>query len=202
MHTWYSDGMKTDFVPDPVLPDVLQIKPPRYPDSRGWFTEVYNERAFRTAGLPAHFVQDNQSFSVRRGTVRGMHFQRPPYAQAKLVRCLRGRIMDVAVDLRYGSASFGKFTAIELTAESGLQVFIPEGFAHGFCTLEDDCQVFYKVSDYYAPGSDWGVAFDDPDIGIVWPFPAESLTLSVKDRALPGLRDLPRIFDNSPDLLP
>lgn len=186
--------MSLSLKPDPVLPDVLHILAQRYCDPRGWFCETYNDAAYRQAGIPVSFVQDNQSYSAKAATLRGLHFQRPPHAQAKLVRCLRGRILDVAVDLRKGSPDYGRYTMIELSADNGLQVFVPEGFAHGFCTLEDDCEVAYKVSRYYSPGNDAGVAFNDPEIAIRWPFAADTMTVSEKDRNLPLLAALPDLF--------
>lgn len=169
-----------------AIPDVKLITPPRYGDSRGFFSEVYNRRAFASAGIDIEFVQDNQSLSARPGTVRGLHYQSPPAAQAKLVRVLRGRIWDVAVDMRRGSPSFGRHVAVELNAEDLRQVFIPEGFAHGFCTLEPDCEVLYKVSRHYAPEHDRGIRWDDPTLGIPWPVAAADAVLSDKDRALPA----------------
>lgn len=179
---------------DPVLPEVLLVRPARYSDHRGWFCETYNESVFRDLGITPAFVQDNQSYSSKAGTVRGLHFQRPPNAQAKLVRCLRGRILDVAVDLRHGSPRFGQHTVCELSSATGLQMFIPEGFAHGFCTLEPDCEIAYKVSRHHAPASEAGVAFNDPQIAIRWPFPEQVMTLSDKDRALPGLAGIGPVF--------
>lgn len=182
--------MTLSVTPDPILPEVLHVLPVRHVDPRGWFTESYNDSAFRRAGIDVTFVQDNHSLSERVGTVRGLHFQKAPYAQAKLVRCLRGRILDVVVDLRVTSSRFGKFTSFELSAEKGNQVFVPAGFAHGFCTLEDGCEISYKVDAYYSPVCDAGVAFNDPEIGVLWPFPESELLLSDKDRHLPLLKDL------------
>jgi dTDP-4-dehydrorhamnose 3,5-epimerase len=186
--------MSLKITPDPVFPDVLHIRPVRHGDARGWFSEVYNEEAFREAGIPAHFVQDNHSRSDFPGTLRGLHFQAPPDAQAKLVRCVRGRILDVVVDIRPGSPTFGRSSAFEMTADAGEQVYVPEGFAHGFCTLESGTEIAYKVTAYYARASDFGIAFDDPALGIDWPFPHDQLTLSDKDKAHPRLADLPAYF--------
>jgi dTDP-4-dehydrorhamnose 3,5-epimerase len=186
--------MSFEIESDPVFPEVLLVRPARYADARGWFRETYNDATFRTMGITPTFVQDNQSYSSKVGTVRGLHFQRPPNSQAKLVRCIRGRILDVAVDLRLGSPTFGRYSVCELTSENGMQVFIPEGFAHGFCTLEPDCEIAYKVSGYHAPASEAGVAFNDPDIGIRWPFPENAMTLSDKDRNLPRLATLGPVF--------
>ncbi|WP_213272786.1 dTDP-4-dehydrorhamnose 3,5-epimerase [Hyphomonas sp.] len=182
--------MSLTVCPDPILPEVLHVLPARHVDARGWFSETYNSEAFRRAGIECDFVQDNQSRSEKAGTIRGLHFQKPPHAQAKLIRCARGRILDVAVDIRAGSPRFGVFTLVELSADTGLQLFIPAGFAHGFCTLEDGCEVAYKVDAFFAPGCDAGIAYNDPDIGIGWPFPEHELLLSDKDRKLPRLKDL------------
>ncbi|GAB4064685.1 dTDP-4-dehydrorhamnose 3,5-epimerase [Ancylobacter sonchi] len=183
---------------------VTLLKPRRFGDSRGWFTETYSEAAAAAAGITVRFVQDNQSYSSQAGTIRGLHFQRPPHAQAKLVRCLRGSVMDYAVDVRRGSPTYGHYIATRLTAEGGEQLFIPEGFAHGFLTLEPDVEVAYKVSDIYAPQCDGGIAWNDPEIGIDWPLPpgAEAI-LSDKDRVLPQLSafDSPFDYDGQP-LLP
>ena len=152
--------------------------------------EVYNERTFAEAGIACRFVQDNHSLSVPAFTLRGLHFQTPPHAQDKLVRCLRGRIFDVAVDLRAGSPTYGLWVGAELSADNGHQLFVPVGFAHGFLTLEPDCEVTYKVSDVYAPACDGGLRWDDPTIAIDWPLPASIRPeLSSKDAALPPLAD-------------
>ncbi|MBS7543123.1 dTDP-4-dehydrorhamnose 3,5-epimerase [Ancylobacter oerskovii] len=180
---------------------VTLLKPRRFGDARGWFCETYSETAAEAAGITVRFVQDNQSYSSLAGTIRGLHFQRPPHAQAKLVRCLRGSVMDYAVDVRRGSPTYGRFIATKLTAEGGEQLFIPEGFAHGFLTLEPDVEVAYKVSDIYAPHCDGGIAWNDPEIGIDWPLPAGAAAiLSDKDRALPLLRDFdsPFAYDGQP----
>ena len=179
---------------DPVLPEVLHVRSARHGDGRGWFTETYSEAAFRSAGIPARFVQDNHSRSAEAGTLRGLHYQAPPAAQAKLVRCPRGRFIDVVVDIRAGSPRFGRHTAVTLTEENGLQLFVPEGFAHGLCTLDPDTEVIYKVTAHYSPEADFGIAFDDPSLGITWPFPLQALTLSARDRKHPRLADAPRHF--------
>ena len=174
---------------------VQLITPRRFGDSRGWFTEVYSEPAFAALGIGTRFVQDNHSLSVPRYTLRGLHFQTPPRAQDKLVRCIRGRIFDVAVDLRRESPTFGRWTAAELSAQNGHQIFVPAGFAHGFLTLEPDCEVSYKCSDSYAPEHDGGVRWDDPAIGIAWPIPpGEAPELSAKDREQPLLADFDSPF--------
>lgn len=182
------------------MPGVTLIKPSRYGDERGWFQETYNRRTAAARGIEVEFVQDNHSLSRPAGTLRGLHFQTPPHGQAKLVRCVRGRILDVAVDVRKGSPTYGRHVAVELSAENGAQLFVPVGYAHAFVTLEPDCEVVYKVSDFYAPECDGGIRFDDPELGIRWPFPAEKLLLSPKDRALPLLSefDSPFAYDGEP----
>lgn len=174
---------------------VIRIVPKRFEDARGWFSETYQRDRFAAAGIDASFVQDNQSFSRAAGTLRGIHFQRPPHAQAKLVRCLRGRIWDVAVDLRAGSPTYGHWVAAELTAERGEQLYVPVGFGHAFLTLEEDCEVAYKTSDFYAPDCDAGIAWDDPELGIDWPLQAGWPHLSDKDGRLPALKDFVSPFD-------
>lgn len=181
-------------MPDPALPEVLHLRAARHGDARGWFSETFNEAAFRAAGVPAEFVQDNHSRSAEAGTLRGLHYQSPPHAQGKLLRCVRGRLLDVIVDIRAGSPRFGQHTAFELDEAGGAQVYVPEGFAHGFCTLEPGTEVIYKVTRYYAPEHDFGIAFDDPALGIRWPFPAEALTLSARDRKHPRLAAAPPHF--------
>jgi dTDP-4-dehydrorhamnose 3,5-epimerase len=172
------------------LPGVLVLTPRRFRDPRGYFVETYSARVFREAGITAEFVQDNQSLSEREGTVRGLHFQLPPADQAKLVRVLRGSIYDVAVDLRIGSPSYGKWIAERLSAEGGEQIFVPRGFAHGFCTLEPDTEVAYKVDRYYAPAYETGLRWDDPGLNIPWPFRRELAVVSDKDRKLGTFADL------------
>jgi dTDP-4-dehydrorhamnose 3,5-epimerase len=166
----------------------------RFADPRGVFTETYSRRDFAAVGIGEEFVQDNQSLSVHPGTVRGLHFQVPPAPQAKLVRVLRGRILDVAVDLRPGSPSFGRHVAVELSAANGLMLYIPVGFAHGFATREADTEVAYKASGLYAPDCDRGLAWDDPALGIDWQVEPASAVLSDKDRRWPRLADLGRCF--------
>ncbi len=177
-----------------ALPDVKIIQPKRFGDHRGFFSETYSRSAFAEAGITLDFVQDNHSLSAAVGTLRGLHFQAPPFAQDKLVRVPRGRILDVAVDIRASSPDFGKFVAVELSAENWWQLLVPAGFAHGFVTLEPDTEVLYKVNAPYSPEHDRGVAFDDPAIGIDWGFAPEALILSDKDRRHPRLADLPRYF--------
>lgn len=170
------------------LAGVLEIMPRRFSDDRGFFSETYNAEAFATAGIGLAFVQDNHSFSATRGVLRGLHYQLPPRAQDKLVRVTKGAILDVAVDIRRHSPDFGKWTALEVSAEKWNQILVPKGFAHGFLTLSDDTEVVYKVTDLYSPQHDRSIRFDDPDIGIEWPLPASSLVLSQKDRSAPLLR--------------
>lgn len=176
------------------LPGVLILTPRRFGDARGWFSEVWNRRTLATAGITTDFVQDNHSYSRDTGTVRGLHFQAPPHAQAKLVRCGRGRVFDVAVDIRKGSPTFGRWTGTELSAENGRQLLIPAGFLHGFVTREPDSELLYKCSDYYAPECDGAVRFDDPDLGIDWGIDPETAILSDKDRAAPLLRNFATPF--------
>jgi dTDP-4-dehydrorhamnose 3,5-epimerase len=169
------------------LPGVMILTPVRFGDSRGFFSESWNRRRMAEAGLDHDFVQDNHSLSREVGTVRGLHFQAPPHAQAKLVRCGRGRLFDVAVDIRRGSPTYGHWTGVELSAENGRQLLIPEGFLHGFVTRAPDTEILYKCSDYYAPDCEGAVRFDDPDIGIDWGLGATAPVLSDKDAAAPGL---------------
>lgn len=178
-----------------LLPRLVTTR--RFGDDRGWFAETYNARSLAEQGITTHFVQDNQSFSASRGTLRGLHFQTPPHGQAKLVRCLRGAIFDVAVDMRAGSPTYGGWDGVELTAESGDQLFVPVGFAHGFVTLTSNCEIAYKVSDYYAPQSDGGVAWNDPQIAVDWPLAGRAPILSDKDSGLPLLAnfDSPFAYD-------
>ena len=164
-----------------ALPGLIALRPRRFPDARGWFAETYNERTFSAAGISAKFVQDNQSFSAKRGTIRGLHFQLPPAAQAKLVRVLHGSVYDVAVDLRAGSPTYGRWDGDTLTADGGEQLFVPRGFAHAFCTLEPATVVAYKVDDYYAPASDSGLIWNDPTLAIDWPVAPGDAVLSDKD---------------------
>ena len=180
---------------------VQLIKPARFGDARGWFTEVYNQAAFAAKGITVTFVQDNHSLSKPRFTLRGLHFQTPPHGQDKLVRCIRGRVYDVAVDLRSGSPTYGHWVGAELSADNGHQLFVPVGFGHGFLTLESDCEVMYKCSDLYAPACDGGLRWDDPAIGIDWPMPKDAAPeLSAKDTALPLLAafDSPFPYDGRP----
>jgi dTDP-4-dehydrorhamnose 3,5-epimerase len=176
------------------IPDVKRIKPKRFGDARGWFSETFRADAMARAGITTPFVQDNQSFSAPAGTLRGLHFQTPPAAQAKLVRVLAGAILDVAVDIRQGSPTFGRYVAVRLDAEIGEQLFVPHGFAHGFCTLEPNTMVSYKVDAYYSPANDRNIAWNDPDIGIDWPVTEAEAILSGKDKAAPRLASLEKLF--------
>lgn len=177
------------------LSDVCLIIPKTFSDSRGYFREIYSQATYKTQlGEAVDFVQDNESLSLKSGIIRGVHFQRPPHAQAKLVHVACGAIFDVAVDLRQASPTFGQWVGYELSAENGHQLFVPAGFAHGFCTLVDNTVVCYKVSDYYAPECDGGVVWNDPSIGVNWPLGGQSPILSDKDAALPTLAALGAIF--------
>ena len=176
------------------LSGVLILTPRRFGDARGWFTEVWSKSALAAKGIDIDFVQDNHSCSRDVGTVRGLHFQSPPHAQAKLVRCGRGRVFDVAVDIRKGSPTFGKWTGVDLSAENGRQLLIPAGFLHGFVTREPDSELLYKCSEVYAPDCDGAVRFDDPDIGIDWGIDPTTAILSEKDRAAPYLQNFTTPF--------
>jgi len=171
------------------IPDVRLITPRRFGDHRGWFTETWSRRTLDIA-----FCQDNMSLSAEVGTIRGLHFQKPPHAQAKLVMVLQGAILDVAVDIRRASPTFGQHVAVELSAAAGNQLLIPRGFAHGFCTLEPGTQVMYKVDDFYAPESDAGIFWADPDLAINWPVRVDQAHLSPKDLGLPRLKDIESPF--------
>ena len=172
------------------ISDVKFLTPKKHGDHRGFFSEVYNRRALAEAGIEIEFVQDNHSLSAEKGTVRGLHFQSPPFAQDKLVRVVRGSVFDVAVDLRKGSATYGEHVGVVLSAEAWNQLLVPIGFAHGFMTLEADTEVVYKVSDYYAPDHDHGLLWNDPALGIRWPMAEEEAVLSDRDRVQPRLSEL------------
>ena len=177
------------------IPDVLLITPRRFGDQRGFFMETFSAEAFKAFGIDCEFVQDNHSLSASTGTIRGLHFQKPPHAQAKLVRVVRGSVFDVAVDLRRSSPTYGQWCGATLTAERGEQYFVPRGFAHAFCTLEPDTEFVYKVDGYYAPSSDAGLRFDDPDLAITWPVDSAHVTVSDKDAKLPAFRDFVSPFE-------
>lgn len=172
----------------------------RFEDDRGWFSETYNAPKLLQLGIDTTFVQDNQSYSAFTGTIRGIHFQRPPHAQAKLVRCIRGSILDYAVDLRRGSPTYGQYVSAELSAMNGNQLFVPVGFGHAFVTLTADAEVAYKVSDVYTPECDGGIVWNDPDLAINWPVPESGAILSSKDQLLPRLAEFesPFEYDGTP----
>jgi dTDP-4-dehydrorhamnose 3,5-epimerase len=169
---------------------LLEITPRRLSDERGYFAELYRVDAFAREAGDVAFVQENESLSERAGTLRGLHFQSEPHAQGKLVRCTAGALFDVAVDLRPGSPTFGQWAGVELSAANGRQLWIPAGFAHGFCTLEPRTVITYKVTAYYSAAHDKGIAWDDPDIAVAWPDIADPATLSPKDRVQPRLAQL------------
>ena len=171
------------------LPGVVEIIPRRFGDDRGFFSETWNAASMAEAGLHYAFVQDNHSMSAAKGVLRGLHFQRPPAAQDKLVRVSKGSIFDVAVDIRRGSETFGKWVGVTLSAASWNQLLVPRGFAHGFVTLEENCEVQYKVTAPYSPEYEQSIRWDDPDIAIAWPI-REGITLSAKDGAAPVLSEV------------
>lgn len=173
-----------------ALAGLVLVKVAYHGDERGTFAEVFNRERFAAAGLPHQFVQDNQSWSREAGTLRGLHWQRPPFAQSKLVRVVKGAVLDVAVDLRRGSPTHGRHVMVELSAANHLQLLVPKGFAHGFLTLEPDTEVLYKVDAAYAAEAEGGVRFDDPELAIRWPTPPGIEVVSTKDLALPHLREL------------
>jgi len=177
-----------------ALEGVLILTPARHGDARGFFSESWSRARLAGLGIDIDFVQDNHSLSERAGTLRGLHYQTPPHAQAKLVRCGRGALWDVAVDIRQGSPTYGQWVGVELTYQNGRQLLIPEGFAHGFVTRAPETEVIYKCSDFYAPDCDRAIAFDDPDLGIDWGVTRETAHLSDKDAAAPRLRDSPGPF--------
>jgi dTDP-4-dehydrorhamnose 3,5-epimerase len=177
------------------LPGVLILTPARFGDARGFFSESWNRKTLENHGITLDFVQDNHSVSAQVGTVRGLHFQSPPHAQAKLVRCGKGCLFDVAVDIRRGSPTYGRWIGEELSFENGKQLLIPAGFLHGFVTRAPDTEINYKCTDYYAPECDGAVRYDDPDIGIDWGLPAGvTPLLSDKDAKAPLLRDFESPF--------
>lgn len=177
------------------LPEVRLIKPRVFGDSRGWFSETYNARALRDAGIETEFVQDNHSYSQAAGTVRGLHYQSPPHAQDKLVRVVRGAVLDVAVDARRGSPRYGRWVSVELSAENAKQLLVPQGFLHGFITLTADTEVVYKVSDYYSRECDGSVRHDSAELGIDWGPAAAAPVLSDKDLSAPDWSDFETPFE-------
>ncbi len=191
---FHGGGPKSLQVEATAIPEVKIVTPKKSGDHRGFFSETYNRRAFLDAGIDLEFVQDNHSLSAAVGTLRGLHFQTPPFAQEKMVRVPRGKIFDVAVDLRRDSPTFGQYVAVELSAENWRQLLVPIGFAHGFVTLEPNTEVVYKVTNYYSAANDAGVIWNDPEIAIRWPVSAEQVVLSDKDAKNPLLRDLATVF--------
>jgi dTDP-4-dehydrorhamnose 3,5-epimerase len=177
------------------IPAVKILTTKKFGDHRGFFSETYNKKALVEAGIDLDFVQDNHSLSGPKATIRGLHYQSPPYAQDKLVRVVRGSILDVAVDLRRSSPTFGRHVSEIISAERWNQILVPIGFAHGFCTLEPDTEVIYKVTNYYAPAHDHGVLWNDPDLGIEWPIEADQAVLSDKDRRQPRLSQATVLFE-------
>ncbi|MDD4957101.1 MAG: dTDP-4-dehydrorhamnose 3,5-epimerase [Candidatus Omnitrophica bacterium] len=179
--------MQFKFIPLSI-PDVVLVEPPLFGDNRGFFMETYQKKVFAAGGIVKEFVQDNHSRSSARGTLRGLHFQKEPVAQGKLVRVVSGSVLDVAVDIRKGSPTFGKWVGMELSSDNHLMLYVPEGFAHGFCTLEDDTEVVYKCTAPYSPEHDAGILWKDREIGITWPVPDP--VVSEKDGRLPLLKDI------------
>jgi dTDP-4-dehydrorhamnose 3,5-epimerase len=180
------------------IPGVVIIEPRIFGDSRGYFFESFSEKNFVEKVAPVKFVQDNESKSCY-GVIRGLHFQKPPHAQSKLVRVVKGRVLDVAVDIRRGSPTFGRYVAVELSEENHRQFFIPRGFAHGFVVLSEEAIFQYKCDDFYAPQCEGAIAWDDPDLGIEWGIPMEDVILSEKDKVHPRLKDAAELFDYSTD---
>jgi dTDP-4-dehydrorhamnose 3,5-epimerase len=177
------------------IPEVLLVEPRKFGDSRGFFSEVFNAKLLEEHIGPLQFVQDNHSLSQKKHTLRGIHFQSPPHAQDKLVRCVRGSILDIAVDLRAGSPTFGKSVIAELSAENWRQLFVPKGFGHAFLTLTENCEVMYKVTDYYAPECDGGIIWNDPDLAVAWGIDVQTqVELSAKDALLPTLSEFSTPF--------
>jgi dTDP-4-dehydrorhamnose 3,5-epimerase len=178
-----------------AIPELRILVPQRIGDARGFFSEVWNKRDLAAVGIDAAFVQDNHARNGAKGTLRGLHFQVPPHAQGKLLRVVRGAIFDVAVDIRRGSPSFGQVVTGIVSAANWHQIWIPPGFAHGYCTIENDTEVVYKVTDFYSAAHDRGIAWNDPDLAITWPFAASELLLSPRDRAHPRLCESRELFD-------
>ena len=181
------------------LPGVLILTPPCFGDERGWFRRTWSAEMMAEAGLTRPFVQDNHAMSTRRGVVRGLHFQAPPRAQDKLLRVVRGAVLDVAVDIRRGSPTYGRSVAVELSEDDGRQLLVPRGFAHGYLTLTERCDVLYKVSDTYAPETEGGLLWSDPALGIDWPVGADEVTVNARDAAWPTLAELESPFTYGAD---
>ena len=181
-----------------TIPEVVIIEPDVFGDSRGYFFESYSQKKFDELVRPVRFVQDNESKS-KYGVLRGLHFQKGKDAQSKLVRVVKGRVLDVAVDIRKGSPTFGKYVAVELTEDNHRQLFVPRGFAHGFSVLSDEAIFQYKCDNLYAPHAEGAIAWNDPEIGIDWPLPAEDVLLSAKDAVHPMLKDAEDLFDYKVD---
>ena len=171
------------------IPEVLLLTPRRHGDARGWFSETYTRRDLAAAGVNDAFLQDNQAYSSVRGTLRGLHLQIPPDPISKLIRCLKGAIFDVAVDVRAGSPTYGRWVGAELTADNGAQLYVPRGFAHAYMTLTADTEVFYKIDGYYSPSAERGLRWNDPAVGIEWPLPEADIVINARDRDLPLLAD-------------
>jgi dTDP-4-dehydrorhamnose 3,5-epimerase len=182
-------------IEETAIPDIKILTPKKFGDHRGFFSEVWNERTLNDAGLNLRFVQDNHALSAEIGTLRGLHYQLDPAAQGKLVRVVRGAVLDVAVDIRVGSPTFGQHVAVELSADNWRQLWVPRGFAHGYCTLQPNTELVYKVTDYYSPDHDCGIFWNDPAIAINWPVAPDKAILSEKDTVLPRLQDQTRLFD-------
>jgi dTDP-4-dehydrorhamnose 3,5-epimerase len=176
------------------IPGILILYPTKHADERGFFSETFRTDVLGAHGVDAQFVQDNHVYSTEKGILRGLHYQFPPHAQGKLIRCIKGVILDVAVDIRKGSPSFGRHVATKLSATSWQQLWVPAGFAHGYVTMETDCEVIYKVTDYYSPECDRGIAWDDPALEIDWQLPLNEILLSPKDRRQPRLADVDTPF--------
>ena len=187
-------------IAETALPGVLIVTPRRFDDARGWFEETWSGRALAEAGFTRPFVQDNHAMSGKLGTLRGLHFQAPPHAQDKLLRCPRGAVLDVAVDIRRGSPTYGRSVAVELSEENGRQLLAPRGFAHGYLTLTERADVLYKVTDAYAPETEGGLLWSDPALGIDWPVAPEEAVVNARDAAWPTLADLQSPFTYGEDL--
>lgn len=173
---------------DPLpLAGAFEIRPTQHGDDRGFFSEVYNKNLFADAGIDMNFVQDNHSLSTAKGVLRGLHYQKPPFAQDKLVRVARGSVYDVIVDVRHGSPTYKQWFGIEISSKKWNQLFVPKGFLHAFLTLDDNTEFLYKVTDFYSPEYDAAIRFDDPEIGIEWPLSADQISLSERDRQAPLL---------------